>query len=134
LRSRHRSERAIPNLLYRERNVKYFGHNPKGVHVLKNFTGLVALIVCILALAAGPAMAQPTATQDAYPTADAYGGQVGAQQTGGGSGGGGPTVSSGSTGSLPFTGFQLGMAALVGAGMIGTGFVLRRTVRAPSGA
>jgi hypothetical protein len=103
--------------------------------VLKNFTGLVALIVCILALAAGPAMAQPTAIQDAYPTADAYGGQVGAQQTGGSGGGGGsgPTVSGG-TGSLPFTGFQLSMAALAGAGLIGTGFALRRTVRAPSGA
>lgn len=91
--------------------------------MLKNFTGLVALIVCILALAAGPAMAQST------PTEDAYGGQVGAQQTGGG----GPTVSGG-TGSLPFTGFQLGMAALAGVGLIGTGFALRRTVRAPSGA
>jgi hypothetical protein len=80
------------------------------------------LAICILALAAGPAMAQST------PTEDAYGGQAGVQQ---GGGGGTPTVSGGS-GSLPFTGLQLGFAALVGAGLAGTGFALRRGLQTPA--
>jgi hypothetical protein len=82
---------------------------------------LIVLASCIFALAAGPAMAQTT------PTEDAYGGQAGAQQGGGGT----PTVSGGS-GSLPFTGFQIGMAALAGAGLAGAGFALRRGLQSPA--
>jgi hypothetical protein len=83
---------------------------------------LTLLAICILALAAGPAMAQST------PTEDAYGGQAGVQQ---GGGGGTPTVSGG-TGSLPFTGLQIGIAALAGAGLAGAGFALRRGLQAPA--
>jgi hypothetical protein len=39
---------------------------------------------------------------------------------------------SGGSGSLPFTGLQLGIAALVGAGLAGTGFALRRGLQAPA--
>ena len=69
------------------------------------------------------------------PTGDAYGGIAGLQQgsSGGGGGGGGNAPSAGESqpkgGSLPFTGFELGMAALMGAGLLGTGLVLRRTLR-----
>jgi hypothetical protein len=88
----------------------------------KGLARLVALAICILALSAGPAMAQST------PTEDAYGGQAGVQQ---GGGGGTPTVSGGS-GSLPFTGFQLGIAALAGVGLAGAGFALRRGLQTPA--
>lgn len=46
-----------------------------------------------------------------------------------------PTTSrapSGAAGTLPFTGLELGFAALVGAALLGTGLVLRRGVRAPA--
>lgn len=102
----------------------YVGITQKGAHLVTKLTRLVALAICMATLAAAPAMAQTT------PTEDAYGGPAATQQAGGG-GGGGPTLSGGS-GSLPFTGFQFGMAALVGVGLVATGFALRRTLRAPA--
>jgi hypothetical protein len=79
--------------------------------VLIRLTGLFAIAFCVLALTfAGTAIAQT-------PTGDAYGGLAGLQQgsSGGGGGGGGETPSR--------------MAALMGAGLLGTGLVLRRTLR-----
>jgi hypothetical protein len=70
------------------------------------------------------------------PTGDAYGGVAGLQQGSSGGGGGGEAPSQPASrpeaqggGNLPFTGFELGMAALMGAGLLGTGLVLRRTLR-----
>lgn len=83
---------------------------------------------------AGTALAQS-------PTGDAYSGVLGVQQNGGNSGGGNaPTASKSAPSapsnvqhtttagnkSLPFTGFQLGLVALAGAGLLGSGFALRR--------
>jgi hypothetical protein len=72
------------------------------------------------------------------PTRDAYGGALGEQVGGGGSGpsggaGDATLVSQGQAGSsLPFTGLDLGLVVLIGAGLVGLGFGLRRaTHRTP---
>jgi hypothetical protein len=91
--------------------------------------GLAAALVVIALVAAPAAIA-------ASPTADQYGSkvqQIAATGSGGSSGGGGSatasTPSSGgsnSVGSLPFTGLDLGLMALVAAALVGGGFALRR--------
>ena len=102
------------------------------------FIGLMLIAMLVLA---APASAQ---------TGDAYGGEAGIEQvsgsTGGGGGGGGspevtPSSNSGSNGatqtvsssdrggSLPFTGFQAGLVALFGLGLVGTGLAVRRVSR-----
>jgi hypothetical protein len=109
---------------------------------------LLAIAVLGLALVfAAPAMAQD-------PTQDAYGGVLGGQEVdedngGGGvapdeaSGGGGgsspeaatvspPPTQQVSEGSLPFTGFEVGVVLLMGAGLVGLGLVLRRAGRSPT--
>ena len=80
---------------------------------MRKITSLLVCLVVMLAIAA-PAYAQ-TATQDTYQ------GLAGAQQGGGESGGGG--------GGLPFTGIELGLVALVGGGLLATGYALRRASR-----
>ena len=65
-----------------------------------------------MALAAGPAFAQ---------TEDAYNGLAGAQQ-----GGGGDAAAADTGGSLPFTGLELGLVAIAGAGLLGVGYAVRR--------
>ncbi len=84
---------------------------------------ILLLAVCVLALTvAAPAMAQT-------PTGDAYGGLAGVAQGGGSDNdSGGPTASADS-GSLPFTGLELGVFAIAGVALLGTGLVLRRSVR-----
>ena len=86
-------------------------------------------MVFVLALA-GTAMAQSS------PTQDAYGGVLGneTQNTNGGSGAAPAAQELGTnTGdSLPFTGFEAGLVALAGAGLLALGFVMRRTSRSPS--
>jgi len=62
------------------------------------------------------------------PTGDAYGGLAGVAQGGGDNSGGGPSASA-DTGSLPFTGLELGVFAIAGVALLGTGLVLRRSVR-----
>lgn len=42
------------------------------------------------------------------------------------------TVPTAATGSLPFTGFEAGLVALLGAALLGTGFMLRRSTRRDS--
>jgi hypothetical protein len=79
---------------------------------MRKITSLLACIVVMLVLAV-PAYAQ-TSTQDGYS------GLAGQQQGGGGGGGGG---------SLPFTGLELGLMALTGAGLVGVGFAVRRASR-----
>jgi hypothetical protein len=101
------------------------------------FVGLI-VVIALLAFAA-PASAQ---------TSDAYGGEAGVEQVVGGGGGeggtpeGSPSATNSGTGgetrsvsaddqsgSLPFTGFQAGMVALLGLALVGTGLAARRVSR-----
>lgn len=79
------------------------------------------LVVAVMSLAmTGSAFAQSA-------TEDAYGGIAGTQQYGGGE-----TVlaaDSSSSGSLPFTGLDVGLIALAGVALAGTGLVVRRVSR-----
>jgi len=79
---------------------------------MRTITRLLVCAVAILALAAGPAFAQ---------TEDAYNGLAGAQQ-----GGGGNEAAADTGGSLPFTGLELGLVAIAGAGLLGVGYAVRR--------
>jgi hypothetical protein len=70
------------------------------------------------------------------PTGDAYGGLAGISQgpaggTGGKSAAAAPaaTTAADTKGKLPFTGLDLGVFAVIGAGLLGTGLVLHRTLR-----
>lgn len=94
-------------------------------------TSLFATLALTLAFAA-PAIAQTES-----PNADAYQGVAG--QEGDGDGGdvagvqASPAEESGAAGdsgsTLPFTGAELGIFALVGAALLGTGLVVRRVSR-----
>ncbi len=109
----------------------------------------MTVVACAGLAFAGTAVAQT-------PTDDAYSGLLGQQQSGdrsdnagatsirgaasnggassngsGGSDRGGPVRTS-SSDSLPFTGFELGLAALLGAGLLGTGLAARRMTRQAS--
>ena len=79
---------------------------------MRTITRFLVCAVAILALAAGPAFAQ---------TEDAYNGLAGAQQ-----GGGGDAAAADTGGSLPFTGLELALVAIAGAGLLGVGYVVRR--------
>ncbi len=88
---------------------------------LKRLAFLLAVVFASLALTA-PAFAQ-TATEDAYDSV------VGAQEFGGGGGSDNAAQAADSSGSLPFTGLELGVIALMGAGLLGTGVAIRRVSR-----
>ena len=79
--------------------------------MLRKVTSSIVLALVVLAFTAGVASAQ-NATQDAY------GGLLGQQTTSGQQGA-----------SLPFTGFDVAIVALIGVALVGTGLVVRRTVR-----
>jgi hypothetical protein len=90
---------------------------------------LCLVVFCVAALGfAGTAIAQT-------PTSDTYNIVAGLQEESGGGGGGGNAPQQQQAqpaekgGNLPFTGFEAGMAALLGVALIGTGLVVRRTVR-----
>jgi hypothetical protein len=83
--------------------------------MLRKVASSVVLALVLLALTAGIASAQ-NATQDAY------GGLLGQQSSSG-------PVAKESGASLPFTGFDVALVALIGVGLVGTGLVVRRTVR-----
>jgi len=99
----------------------------------------------MLALAS-PVMAQTSPTDDTY--GGTAGSELGQSNTGGGSGGDGTdpnavnsvnSAGNGSgdgsdDGSLPFTGAELWIIALAGAGLIAGGVALRRTTRGHAGA
>jgi hypothetical protein len=96
-------------------------------------TSLFGILATVFVLAlSGTAMGQTS------PTQDAYGGVLGneTQNTNGGSGAApaaqelGTNTTTGD--SLPFTGFEAGLVALAGAGLLALGFVMRRTSRSPS--
>jgi hypothetical protein len=84
--------------------------------VLRKVASSIVLALVLLALTAGVASAAGNATQDAY------GGLLGQQSSSG------PTAKQ-SGASLPFTGFDVAIVALLGVGLVGTGLVVRRTVR-----
>ncbi|HET8754569.1 MAG TPA: hypothetical protein VFM58_01075 [Solirubrobacteraceae bacterium] len=91
---------------------------------------LAVLAACFVLALGGTALAQDN------PTTDAYGGVLGnevensgdttanVQEVGGES----------SSGSLPFTGMQVGLVALVGIGLVSLGFAMRRGTRRPPAA
>jgi hypothetical protein len=77
------------------------------------------MVIAVLAVTATAAFAQSS-------TQGTYSGLAGEDQGGGGA------VQAGTTdtgGSLPFTGFELGIAAALGVALAGTGFALRRVTR-----
>ena len=95
----------------------------QGVFVHKRLLKLALVASCVLALMmVGTAYAQT-------PTGDTYGGLAGVEQGPSGGDTGGTATAADTSGELPFTGLELGVFALVGAGLLGTGLALRRTVR-----
>jgi hypothetical protein len=92
--------------------------------VHKRLVKLTLMATCVLALMiAGTAYAQT-------PTGDTYGGLAGiAQGPSGGDTAGETAAAADTSGQLPFTGLELGVFAVIGAGLLGTGLVLRRTMR-----
>lgn len=106
-------------------------------------TAVAAFIACFV-------LAMPSLALGAMsPTEDAYSGLAGQQQGGGNTNSPAPepvseAVSSGgetpaateseatsSSGTLPFTGFEVGVIALVGIALVGGGFLLFRLSRRP---
>ena len=98
--------------------------------------------IAVLAVAALFAIGA-TASFAQSPTEDAYSLNAGLTEAGNGGGGGGeanqPVAQGGEQGApaaqpkggeLPFTGFDAGIAVLLGAGLLGTGLMLRRSARA----
>jgi hypothetical protein len=78
------------------------------------------MVMAVLAVTATAAFAQSS-------TQGTYAGLAGEDQ-----GGGGGAVQAAATdtgGSLPFTGFELGIAAALGVALAGSGFALRRVTR-----
>jgi hypothetical protein len=89
---------------------------------------LTVLAVSFVLALGGTAFAQ-------NPTTDTYGGVLGNEVENNGSSTGAPTTVSNEAGanegSLPFTGFQVGIVALAGIGLVGLGFAMRRGTRRP---
>lgn len=82
----------------------------------RKITSFAIVAVMLMAISA-PAFGQANATQDTY------GNQAGALQ----GGGGGTSPSAADTGgSLPFTGLELTAMIIVGLGLAGTGYMIRR--------
>jgi hypothetical protein len=77
-------------------------------------------VLAVLAVGATAAFAQSS-------TQGTYAGLAGQDQ--GGTGGSAVVAANDSGGSLPFTGFELGIAAALGVALAGTGVALRRATR-----
>jgi hypothetical protein len=92
---------------------------------------LAVLAVSFVLALGGTAFAQDS------PTTDTYGGVLGNEVENNGSSTGSPSPASppgnvtADEGSLPFTGFQVGIVALAGIGLVGLGFAMRRGTRRP---
>lgn len=99
---------------------------------------LVALMAAFVLALAGTAVAQDN------PTQDAYGGVLGNEVTNDDDStppaaadeaadveSGAPAATA--SGSLPFTGFEVGLVALAGIGLVMLGFAMRRTSRKSEG-
>ena len=89
-------------------------------------------LTTLLAAASFAALAQSTPTDDAYPVhvlgnevedhGDSTSQKPQEEQVEVGS-------TTGPTGSLPFTGFEVGLVVLAGIGLVGLGFAMRRSTR-----
>lgn len=98
---------------------------------------LMAVLAAVFVLALGG-----TALAQNSPTQDAYGGVLG-NEVDNSTGGGGDAVDNGGgddaqvaaaeagSGSLPFTGFEVGLVVLTGIGLVALGFAMRRGTRRP---
>jgi len=103
---------------------------------MKIAASVAVLSTCLMLALGGTALAQSNPTQDAY--SGAAGEQT--EQVGGNPGNPSnptpapPSAASGSStvGVLPFTGMQLLLIAVAGSALIGTGLLLRRSVRRSS--
>jgi hypothetical protein len=87
-------------------------------------TSLLAVIAVAFVLAIGS-----TALAQTSPTQDAYGGVLGNEVEN--SADATQELGSNSGGTLPFTGLEAGIVALVGVGLVGLGFAMRRGTRRP---
>ena len=93
-------------------------------------TKLLVLLAMVFTLAfVGTAMGQDNATEDAY------GGVLGEEVSNNddsvspGAEESGAPVAAQDTGSLPFTGLELGLVAFAGFGLVALGFAMRRSTR-----
>ena len=84
---------------------------------------LVVLAVALVMAFGGVAMAQDTPTTDAYP------GHVLGKEVSNSADTTQEAEAGSNTGSLPFTGFEVGLVALAGIGLVGLGFAMRRSAR-----
>jgi hypothetical protein len=97
---------------------------------------LLAVLAMVFTLAlVGPALAQDN------PTEDAYGGVLGEEVANNDDSGGESSTppatvqveqGAADSGSLPFTGLELGLVVLAGIGLVSLGLVMRRNTRRPS--
>jgi hypothetical protein len=91
--------------------------------VHKKLLKLTLLATCVFALALSATAYAQT------PTGDTYGGLAGIAQGPTGGDEAAATAAADTSGQLPFTGLELGVFAVMGAALLGTGLVLRRTLR-----
>jgi hypothetical protein len=90
---------------------------------------LAVLAVAFVMAFGGVALAQNTPTDDAYPV-HVLGNEVEDHGDSTSQTPQGEQVEVGSTtGSLPFTGFEVGLVVLAGIGLVGLGFAMRRSTR-----
>jgi hypothetical protein len=93
---------------------------------MKRLAMLTVVVALVLAAVAAPAFGQGAVT-------DSYGGQgggvLGAVDSGGGNGTPPTQVQTTESGSLPFTGLDIGLLALGGCALVGVGVGLRRIAR-----
>jgi hypothetical protein len=96
-------------------------------------------LLAIVAVAFVFALGGTAVAQDS-PTTDTYGGVLGNEVDNSGSSEGSPSnvvsneagaQAGADTGSLPFTGLELGLVVLAGIGLVALGLAMRRTTRRP---
>ena len=90
-------------------------------------------LLAVLAVAFVLVLGSTALAQD-NPTQDAYGGVLGNEVENSADTQANIQEVGGDTGSLPFTGFQVGIVALVGIGLVSLGFAMRRGTRRPPAA
>ena len=125
----HPDSEGCDSSLYNVRKVRYVGlgwekSRPRGSHVHKRLLKLTLLAACVLALmVAGTASLRPRpgTPMVAWPESRRDRAVVTLLAE--------AAAAADTSGQLPFTGLELGVFAVIGAGLLGTGLVLRRTLR-----